>query len=197
LTSRTVYYLPDLGFQSEEITSRFPIANQIASQLLTLQGAIAHTDMPTESGSTKLLPFSQTFKYGYMAFRHSPFKEIFDERSVQLPLKRGDALFFNPALFHAAGNNDTTDVHRSANLLQISAAWSKPMEHVKRRKILVNCWQDIQRLRSEGGRPSKLSSIIQAIADGYSFPTNLDKDPPPSNGVSVSRGCRSTNGKVF
>lgn len=151
--------------------------------------------MPTESGSTKLLPFSQTQKYGYMAFRHSPFKEIFDERSVQLPLKRGDALFFNPALFHAAGNNDTTDVHRSANLLQISAAWSKPMEHVNRRKILVNCWQDIQRLKSEGGRPSKLSSIIQAIADGYSFPTNLDKDPPPSNGVSVSRGCRSTNGK--
>ena len=39
---------------------------------------------------------------------------------VQLALGIGDAVFFNPALFHAAGTNRTTDVDRMANLLQVS-----------------------------------------------------------------------------
>ena len=31
----------------------------------------------------------------------------------------------------------------------------------------------------------RLRAAVQAIADGYSFPTNLDKDPPPASGVRV------------
>lgn len=29
-----------------------------------------------------------------------------------------------------------------------------------------------------------VEAIVKAIGDGYSFPTNLDKDPPPPDGVS-------------
>jgi hypothetical protein len=58
-----------LGFQTAEACAKFPIATQIASQLLTLQGAVAHSDMPVESGPTRLLPFSQRFKEDFMAYR--------------------------------------------------------------------------------------------------------------------------------
>jgi len=39
-----------MGFQQDDIINFFPTHMQIASQFLTLQGLIAHTDMPRESG---------------------------------------------------------------------------------------------------------------------------------------------------
>lgn len=138
--------------------------------------------MPLESGPTLLLPFSQNFKHGYLAYRHPAFVSFFHQHKIQLPLERGDALFFNPALFHAAGENMTRDFRRAANLLQVSAAWGRPMESVDRRKVLKLVYRHLGAL--SGGR---LDAAVRAIADGYSFPTNLDKDPPPSNGVSARR----------
>ncbi|WWC61258.1 uncharacterized protein I303_103839 [Kwoniella dejecticola CBS 10117] len=174
-----------LGFQSEEIASRFPVKSQIASQLLTLQLAIAHSDMPIASGPTQLLPYSQHFDYGYLAYRHRDFRKIFHTLMVQLELKAGDAVFFNPALFHAAGDNTTQNIQRSANLLQVSACWSKPMETVDRDQITRKTWDAVQKYVASvpgGQTASTTRALLQAICDGYSFPTNLDKDPPPANG---------------
>lgn len=156
------------------------MAHQVASQYLTLQGAIAHTDMPLASGPTLLLPFSQSFHHGYLAYRREPFVEFFHAHRIQLALQRGDAVFFNPALFHAAGDNSTTDFKRCANLLQISAAWSRPMESVDRIAALKLAYPRLCEIRGH-----RLRAAVQAIADGYSFPTNLDKDPPPASGVRV------------
>ena len=94
-----------LGFQTAEISASYPSHVHALSPVLTLQGAIAHCDMPVESGPTKLLPFSQTYLPGYAAWRREDFREVFEDKYVQLPLKKGDALFFSPALFHAAGAN--------------------------------------------------------------------------------------------
>lgn len=47
-----------IGFQDNNSCAKFPKAMQVASQFLTLQGAVAHSDMPVESGPTRLLPFS-------------------------------------------------------------------------------------------------------------------------------------------
>jgi len=49
-----------------------------------------------------------------------------------MPLEKGDAVFFNPALLHAAGSNHATDIRRMANLQQISSAFGRPMETVDR-----------------------------------------------------------------
>ena len=46
-------------------------------------------------------------------------------------------MFFNPALFHAAGANHTTDVNRMANLLQVSSAFGRAMEAVDRGRMSV------------------------------------------------------------
>src|SRR6202012_1744776 len=103
--------------------------------VMTLQGAVAHCEMPVESGPTLYLPFSQNFMPGYFAWRRPEFIAYFERNHVQLPLAKGDAAFFNPALFHAAGQNRTIDVKRMANLLQISSPYGRAMESVGRMRM--------------------------------------------------------------
>lgn len=173
-----------LGFQSAEACARYPRAVQVASQLLTLQGAVAHTDMPLASGPTRLLPFSQLFEEGYMAYRLPDFNRYFLANCVSLPLEKGDGIFFNPALFHAAGENTTEDFARSANLLQISSAFGKPMEAIDTLSLVERCWEPLAQKHSQEGMSDRVQAIVAAISEGYPFPTNLDKRPPAPGGMA-------------
>lgn len=83
-----------LGFQSNEICESFPLLAHKLSASLTLQGAVAHTDMPLDSGPTMLLPFSHQYELGYLAWRHQEVIDLFKHKQVQLPLEQGDLLFF-------------------------------------------------------------------------------------------------------
>lgn len=168
-----------LGFQTTEVATRFGLPLHLLSQYLTLQGAIAHTDMPLESGPTLLLPFSQRYESGYLAWRDQRFIDYFAEHAVQLPLNKGDLLFFNPSLFHAAGSNRTADFHRMANLLQISSAFGKPMESIDRDAMMLAVYPlMLKGLEDDELDNASVESVISHTADGYSFPTNLDTDPP-------------------
>jgi ectoine hydroxylase-related dioxygenase (phytanoyl-CoA dioxygenase family) len=168
-----------LGFQSDEVAARFPLPMHRLSQNLTLQGAVAHTDMPLETGPTLLLPFSQHYELGYLAWRDPAFIDYFAAHAIQVPLNKGDLLFFNPALFHAAGTNRTTDQFRMANLLQISSAFGKPMETVNRDKMMLALYPVmLKRLEQGELNEEGMHAVIAMSADGYSFPTNLDTDPP-------------------
>lgn len=164
-----------LGFQSNEVVAQFPLPLQILSQYLTLQGAVAHSDMPIESGPTQLLPWSHQYQAGYLAWRDPAFIDYFQQHAIQLPLQKGDGLFFNPALFHAAGNNVTADRVRTANLLQVSSSFGKTMERVNHIKVLQSIYPV---LRARNLSADRLNAVIAAAAEGYSFPTNLDTDPP-------------------
>jgi ectoine hydroxylase-related dioxygenase (phytanoyl-CoA dioxygenase family) len=168
-----------LGFQTAEGAARFPAHVHDLSPYLTLQGAVAHVDMAVESGPTKLLPFSQLFRAGYMAYHREDFRALFEARCVQLPLAKGDAVFFNPALFHAGGENRTADVQRMANLLQVSSAMGRAMESIDRLAMCRRLYPAIRALRA-GGRldDAETEAAIAAAAEGYAFPTNLDTDPP-------------------
>src|SRR5207342_3371449 len=104
----------------------------LLSPALTLQGAVAHVDMPVETGPTLYLPHSQKYPPGFVAFHQPEFTAHFNENYVQLPLEKGDAAFFNPALFHGAGTNRSADVRRMANLLQVSSAFGRTMGTVNR-----------------------------------------------------------------
>ena len=168
-----------LGFQTAEVSATYPAHVHDLSPLMTLQGGIAHCDMPVESGPTKLLPFSQLYRPGYAAWRRDDFRAHFEEHFVQLPLSKGDAIFFNPALFHAAGENRSADVHRMVNLLQVSSAFGRAMESVDRIAMCRALYDPI-RAAWEAGRFDRagLDAVLSAAAEGYSFPTNLDRDPP-------------------
>ncbi|WP_434711505.1 phytanoyl-CoA dioxygenase family protein [Rhizobium sp. YTUHZ045] len=166
-----------LGFQSSKVIEQFPAHVHRLSPVLTLQGAVAHCDMPLESGPTLFLPHSQTYVPGYLALKRQEFRDYFEASHVQLPLEKGDVVFFNPALFHAAGTNRSADIKRVANLLQVSSAFGRAMETVNRERMSATLFPALKalqdRLSSDG-----IANAVAACAEGYSFPTNLDRDPP-------------------
>lgn len=164
-----------LGFMDADTLARYPRHVHLMSANLTLQGAIAHSDMPLESGPTRLLPFSQLWPPGYAASTRSDVRELFAECFVQLPLSKGDALFFNPALLHAAGDNRTTDQHRIANLLQVSSAFGRAMEIVDRAHICECVYPAVLAMLERGEiDAASCDDIVAATAEGYPFPANLD-----------------------
>ncbi|MDN5932633.1 MAG: phytanoyl-CoA dioxygenase family protein [Pseudonocardia sp.] len=160
-----------LGFLPPAAIARYPEHVHRLSPVLTLQGAVAHVDMPVESGPTLYLPHSQKYGPGYLATGRPEFAAHFAEHHVQLPLRTGDAAFFNPAVIHGAGTNRSADVRRTANLLQISSAFGRAMESVDRARI---CRAVYPHLGPAHGH------AIATAAEGYAFPTNLDRDPPVS-----------------
>ena len=169
-----------LGFMSADEAMRYPAHAHEVTATLTLQGAVAHVDMGVESGPTKLLPFSQLYGPGYVAFHDAGFRDHFEAAHVQVPLEKGDAVFFNPALFHAGGENRSRDVERMVNLLA-GLLGLRPV--AGKRWTGAACPQalfpELVKLKQGGALgAAELDAAIAACAEGYPFPTNLDTDPP-------------------
>ena len=177
-SAQTVHRDYHLGFQGNDVAERFPAHSHRLSPVLTLQGAVAHCDMPLISGPTLYLPHSQKYLPGYLAWRLPQFREYFDRHRVQLPLATGDAVFFNPALFHAAGENRST-IRRMANLLQISSAFGRAMESIDRGALSLAVYADLLKAKVvDHWEDREIDNVIAASAEGYAFPTNLDRAQP-------------------
>jgi len=175
-----------LGFQTDNEVAKFPLHAQKMSSMLTLQGAIAHIDMPIESGPTRFLPYSQQYDLGFQLYRQEDFKNYFEEHAVQLPLTKGDAVFFNPALMHGAGANKSNDIQRLANLLQISSPFGKAMEMINHDRIQLACYES---LKTSSLAEDSFDTLLTIISDCYPFPTNLDRDTPQN---SLTPWCLKT-----
>lgn len=167
-----------LGFMDAAAAARFPAQVHRLSPALTLQGAVAHCDMPIETGPTLYLPYSHQYEPGYLAFHLPEFTGYFLEHYTQLPLEKGDAAFFNPALFHGAGTNVTATVRRMANLLQVSSPFGRAMESVDRVAMCSALYPVLFAAKKAGVAQASLDNVIAASAEGYAFPTNLDQDQP-------------------
>ena len=206
--SRLSYGLPDRGS-----LARFPAHAHRLSPVLTLQGAVAHCDMPVETGPTLYLPFSQTYELGYLAWRRPEFIEYFDKHRIQLPLVKGDAVFFNPALFHAAGSNRTGDVKRIANLLQVSSAYGRAMESVDRTRMSAALYPALLALGNERAVAEAMRQCRRRLRRGLFVPDqsrsrSADRRPRAGDagaadaegaggemaGRGVQRGARQTGG---
>ena len=167
-----------LGFVDVDQLADYPAHMHRMSAVLTLQGAVAHCDMPLPSGPTMLLPYSQWFAGGYVAFYRPEFIEFFAEHHVQVPLGKGDAVFFNPALYHGAGANTSADIRRMANLLQISSPFGRAMEALDRTAMVRAIYPALLAMKAAGRSERELVNVVNATAEGYQFPTNLDHDQP-------------------
>lgn len=183
-----------LGFQSDAGVASYPAHVHRMSAMLTLQGAVAHCDMPVASGTTMLLPGSQRFSGAYTHYRSSEVRAVFEQHRVQLPLAKGDLLFFSPALIHAAGTNMTADVQRMANLLQVSSAFGRAMETLDRGAMCVAVYPSLLAAAERGWSAQAVSNVIASCAEGYAFPTDLDRDQPigglaPESQADVVRRC--------
>jgi hypothetical protein len=83
----------------------------------------------------------------------------------------------NPALFHGAGTNRSADVRRMADLLQVSSAFGRAMEAVDRTAMRRALYPILLSQRAAGAAERTLRNVV-AAAEGYAFPTNLDRDQP-------------------
>lgn len=110
---------------------------------------------------------------------------------MQLPLSKGDMLFFNPALFHAGGENRTcgdTAVRRTVNLFQVSSAFGRQMETVNRVRMSKALYPTLRRRRGSAGHDERSEDCaIAACAEGYQFPSNLDLDVPEGSVAPLSQ----------
>lgn len=190
-----------LGFQTDAGVASYPAHVHRMSAMLTLQGAVAHCDMPVASGTTMLLPNSQRFSGAYTHYRSPVVREVFEQSRVQLPLGKGDLLFFSPALIHAAGTNMTSDVQRMANLLQVSSAFGRAMEALDRRAMCVALYPSLRSAVQRGWSPRAVANAIASCAEGYAFPTDLDRDQPigglaPESQADVVRRCLDAGASV-
>lgn len=173
-----------LGFMSRDQITQYPMHVHSLSPVLTLQGAIAHCDMPLETGPTLYLPYSQHFPEGYLAFNRDEFQHYFNKYRSQLSLKKGDMVFFNPALMHAAGENTTTDQFRLANLLQISSPFGRSIESLDFISMVQALYPTLLEVKTQHAlTETQLNNVICACTDGYPFPTCLDTDLP-TNGLA-------------
>jgi ectoine hydroxylase-related dioxygenase (phytanoyl-CoA dioxygenase family) len=183
-----------LGFMSPEQAARYPEHVHRLSPVLTLQAAVAHSDMPLAGGPTCYLQGSQRYPAGYLAADRPEFRRYFDEHHVQLPMRLGDAVFFNPAVIHGAGANRTADLRRSANIMQVSSAFGRAMEAVDRERVCLAVYPALSARAAHD--PAGAECALAAAAEGYPFPTDLDADPPhdglapPSQADLVRRGLR-------
>jgi ectoine hydroxylase-related dioxygenase (phytanoyl-CoA dioxygenase family) len=123
------------------------------------------------------LPHSQKYLAGCLAWRQPEFREYFEANRVQLPLAKGDAVFFNPAVFHAAGANGTA-VKRMANLLLVSSALGRPTEAVDRSAISVAVLPTLLAVIDDGASPAMIANVIAACAESYISAAGLDPDQP-------------------
>ena len=65
-----------------------------------------------------------------------------------------------------------------ANLLQVSSAFGRAMESVDRQRMCDALFPTLLRFQASGMAENGLRNIVAASAEGYAFPTNLDRDQP-------------------
>jgi hypothetical protein len=65
-----------------------------------------------------------------------------------------------------------------ANLLQISSAFGRAMETVDRARVVEATYPALLAARAAGMPPREVANVVAATAEGYAFPTNLDRDQP-------------------
>jgi hypothetical protein len=65
-----------------------------------------------------------------------------------------------------------------ANLLQVSSPFGRAMETVDRVAMCRALFPVLLEKKAAGASDRYLSNVIAASAEGYAFPTNLDRDQP-------------------
>lgn len=181
-----------LGFLDEGEAEHYPSHVHTMSPFLTLQGAVAHDDTPLETGPTMLLPGSHRYAPGYVAWQRQDFIDYFAEHHIQVPLAKGDMVFFSPALFHGAGTNQTSDVSRMVNLFQVSSPFGRNLESIDRR-AMVEAIYPVLVERAAVGDSETVRRALASAGRTYPFPTNLDRDQPVDRLIPASEAEIAAN----
>ena len=170
-----------LGFFPADLVAQMPPAVQQLSQWLTLQGAVVHDDVPLEKGPTQFVLGSQQDADGYRTYREPGEQARFAQQAVQIPLRKGDLIFFNPKIFHAAGSN-ASDEPRLVNLFQVSSGMAKPMEGLDFRQMVTHVYPVLLEMQDADA----VARTLRVMLDAYPFPSNLDRTPPSEDWLGLT-----------
>ena len=166
-----------MGFQSAEEIARFPVHAHLLSPFLTLQGAVAHCDMPLESGPTLLSAvFADVTRPAIspIAGRNSSPISTPTTCSCRSPKATPRSSIRRCSTPPATTAPPTCG--GSPTCCSLLGLW--PRDGIGRPR------QDGQGALSLPCAPARTSTrapvanVIAACAEGYAFPTNLDRDPP-------------------
>ena len=176
--------------RAPRLPPRVPVGRTVRSVPAARARAVAGADAPGRGRPRRharsspvrrcYLPHSQKYSHGYVAYRRPEFQEFFESHYVQLPLAKGDAVFFNPALLHAAGSNHSVDIRRMANLLQISSAFGRAMETVDRERVVTAIYPSLLAAAESGMSAAQVENVVAAGAEGYAVPDQ--PRPRPAGG---------------
>lgn len=101
------------------------------------------------------------------------FKDFFEAHKVQVPLSKGDAVFFSPSIYHGAGNNSSTNIDRIANLMQVSSAFGRPSDAEDRLAMCIAVYPELLARKKAGTlTEDEIWNVVSSTAEGYTFPTN-------------------------
>jgi len=64
------------------------------------------------------------------------------------------------------------------NLLQVSSAFGRAMENVDRERMVLAIYPELLTRVQQDPEDPCVGIALRSAAEGYPFPTNLDRDPP-------------------
>ena len=169
-----------LGFLSAEQAAAYPAHVHRLSPVLTLQGAVAHCDMPVETGPTMYLPYSQQYEPGYLAWRLPEFTRLLRRALRAAAAGEGRRGVLQP---RAVPRRPGTTAPRTSSGWRTCCRSPRRSAGPWRRstgEAIANAVFPVLRQRTPRGRPAGrgCATWSRAFAEGYAFPTNLDRDPP-------------------
>jgi hypothetical protein len=65
-----------------------------------------------------------------------------------------------------------------SNLLQISSPFGRAMESLDRTAMVRAVYPALRAMQVAGRSEREIRNVVNATAEGYAFPTNLDRDQP-------------------
>jgi hypothetical protein len=65
-----------------------------------------------------------------------------------------------------------------ANLLQVSSAFGRALGVVDTERVAEAVYPTLRARKAAGASAKDLHNVVAAAAEGYPFPTNLDRDKP-------------------
>ena len=155
---------------------RYPAHVHLLSPALTLQGAVAHVDMPVETGPTLYLPHSQKYPARLPRLPPARVHRLLRRRTTcSCRWPRATPRSSTRPCSTAPAPTARADVRRMANLLQVSSAFGRAMETRRpdgdERARSTRCC-------AARRRATRRATWSPPSAEGYAFPTNLDRDQP-------------------
>ena len=155
--AQTVHRDYHLGFQTSAQAARYPAHVHRLSPVLTLQGAVAHLGHGSRDRPHHVPAALAEVPARLPGLLAAPVAGSTSRRIMcSCRCARGDAVFFDPALFHAAALIRTAGVRRMASLLQVSSAFGRAMEAVDRGRMCAAVFPALLAMATPG-RPSRRS----------------------------------------